>query len=77
MSGYNIVVLSEDLFYLISSVDTDEMKLYVAFHLGPSLFVKIPILGLPRTLVKSVKENLIFLFLNQNICYGYSNEPSQ
>ena len=22
-------------------------------------------------------ENLIFLFLNQNICCGYSNEPSQ
>ena len=22
-------------------------------------------------------ENLIFLFLNQNICSGYSNEPSQ
>ena len=23
------------------------------------------------------KENLIFLFLNQNICCGYSKEPSQ
>ena len=22
-------------------------------------------------------ENLIFLFLNQNICCGYSKEPSQ
>ena len=30
-----------------------------------------------RTFVKSFNENLIFLFLNQNICCGYSKEPSQ
>ena len=31
-----------------------------------------------RTLVKRVcNENLIFLFPNQNICYGYSKELSQ
>ena len=31
-----------------------------------------------RTLVKSAYEkNLIFLFFNQNICCGYSKEPSQ
>ena len=29
------------------------------------------------TVVKGAKENLIFLFLNQNICCGYSKEPSQ
>ena len=26
---------------------------------------------------ESVPKNFIFLFLNQNICCGYSNEPSQ
>ena len=30
-----------------------------------------------RTLVKSAYQKIIFLFLNQNICYGYSKEPSQ
>ena len=31
-----------------------------------------------RTLVKSVKrKKKKFLFLNQNICCGYSKEPSQ
>ena len=31
-----------------------------------------------RTYVKSINEkNLFFLFLNQNICCGYSKEPSQ
>ena len=30
-----------------------------------------------RTLVRVRNENLIFLFLNQNICCGYSKEPSQ
>ena len=31
-----------------------------------------------RTLVLRVRnENLIFVFLNQNICCGYSKEPSQ
>ena len=29
-----------------------------------------------RTLVKSVQK-IIFLFLNQNICCGYSKDPSQ
>ena len=31
----------------------------------------------PELLVKSGNENLIFLFLNQNICCRYSKEPSQ
>ena len=26
---------------------------------------------------KSVIENILFLFLNQNVCYGYSKETSQ
>ena len=30
-----------------------------------------------RSLVKSGTKNLIFLFLNQNICCGCSKEPSQ
>ena len=30
-----------------------------------------------RPLVKSVSQQNIFLFLNQNICCGYSKEPSQ
>ena len=29
------------------------------------------------TLVKSAYQNIIFLFLNLNICCGYSKEPSQ
>ena len=33
--------------------------------------------GVSGTLVKSVYQKLIFLFLNQNICCGYSKEPSQ
>ena len=30
-----------------------------------------------RTLVKTALQKFIFLFLNQNICCGYSKEPSQ
>ena len=30
-----------------------------------------------RPLVKSAYQKLTFLFLNQNICCGYSKEPSQ
>ena len=30
-----------------------------------------------RTLVKSAHPNFFFLFLNQNICCGYSKETSQ
>ena len=30
-----------------------------------------------RTLVKSAYPKIIFLFLNQNICCGYSKERSQ
>ena len=30
-----------------------------------------------RPLVKSMYQKIFFLFLNQNICYGYSKEPSQ
>ena len=30
-----------------------------------------------RTLVKRAYPKIIFLFLNQNICCGYSKEPSQ
>ena len=30
-----------------------------------------------RSLVKSVYQKIIFLFLNQNIFCGYSKEPSQ
>ena len=33
------------------------------------------VLSIHRTLVKVRNENLIFLFLNQNICCGYSKEP--
>ena len=31
----------------------------------------------PEFLLRVRNENLIFLFLNQNICCGYPNEPSQ
>ena len=31
---------------------------------------------LPVTGLRVCNENLIFLFLNQNICCGYSKEPS-
>ena len=31
----------------------------------------------PMPLVKSAYQKIIFLFLNQNICCGYSKEPSQ
>ena len=27
--------------------------------------------------LRACNENLVFLFLNQNICCGYSKEPSQ
>ena len=30
-----------------------------------------------RPLVKSAYSKISFLILNQNICYGYSKEPSQ
>ena len=30
-----------------------------------------------RPLVKSAYQKMFFLFLNQNICGGYSKEPSQ
>ena len=30
-----------------------------------------------RPLVKSAYKKIAFLFLNQNICCGYSKEPSQ
>ena len=30
-----------------------------------------------RSFVKSAYQKIIFLFLNQNICCGYSQEPSQ
>ena len=30
-----------------------------------------------KPLVKSAYQKIIFLFLNQNICCGYSKEPSQ
>ena len=33
--------------------------------------------GLSRPLVKSAYQKIFFLFLNQNICCGYSKEPSQ
>ena len=29
-----------------------------------------------RALVKSAYQNFFYLFLNQNICCGYSKEPS-
>ena len=35
------------------------------------------IFTIPRTLVKSACQKLIFLFLKQNICCGYSKELSQ
>ena len=31
----------------------------------------------PGLLLRVCNENLIFLFLNQNICCGYSKEPSR
>ena len=33
--------------------------------------------ALLRPLVKSVYQKIFFLFLNQNVCYGYSKELSQ
>ena len=43
-----------------------------------SFFAFIPVTGvLPRPLVKSAYQKLTFLFLIQNICCGYSKEPSQ
>ena len=47
---------------------------------GPQLLVKIMFTGQTCELTRTLgvrNENLIFLFLNQNICCGYSKEPSQ
>ena len=35
------------------------------------------LVSISRPLVKRVYQKIIFLFLNQNICCGYSKEPSQ
>ena len=50
---------------------------FVTFGLCVYLIVSIPDLCLLPHLVKSAYQKLICLFLNQNICYGYSKEPSQ
>ena len=41
---------------------------------GKNYFSFLPITGLK---LRVRNKNLIFLFLNQNICCGYSKEPSQ
>ena len=33
--------------------------------------------GVNKPLVRSAYQKIIFFFLNQNICFGYSNEQSQ
>ena len=42
-------------------------------RLAKDVLLKITCLRPPD---KSHKEKLVFLFLNQNICCGYSKEPS-
>ena len=54
-------------------------KLYKIVWLPVVLYDKVHNMEtvLIRPLVKSVKQKIIFLFLIQNICCGYSKEPSQ
>ena len=48
IKGYHIYCIwCLKIFFNLNSVDPDEMPHYVAFHLGPHLFVKVPISGLP------------------------------
>ena len=54
------------------SLMSDHVLLNLLDQLGKSDKMQ----GLPRVL-RVCNENLIFLFLNQNICCGYSKEPSQ
>ena len=43
------------------------------FHSGIDIYLFVVT---SRTLVKSVKRNFFFLFLNQTICCGYSKDGS-
>ena len=54
------------------SLMSDHVLLNLLDQLGKSDKMQ----GLQRVL-RVCNENLIFLFLNQNICCGYSKEPSQ
>ena len=42
------IILSEDLFYLANSVDTDEMQHYAAIHLGLHCMQKSSFAGFPK-----------------------------
>ena len=59
------------------------MKIFITqgFGYNSQLIIvsRVGTLGDNQTGLKSRvrNENLIFLFLNQNICCGYSKEPSQ
>ena len=52
VSGYNLkkncILLSEDLFTFINSVDPDEMQHYAAFHLGLHCLQKYSLRGFPE-----------------------------
>ena len=46
-------------------------------HIVGNLMSQLICILFVRTYVKSAYQKVIFLFLNQNICCGYSKEPSQ
>ena len=62
--------ISSGTLYLFCFVFKD-FKCSVALTIAETLKFHI------RPLIKSVYQNIIFLFRNQNICCGYSKEPFQ
>ena len=69
--------------FVLSSFD---LSLKTGFSVSKKLLIKliqniclflIPIITYAGLELRGHNENFIFLFLNQNICCGYSKEPSQ
>ena len=54
-----------------------QMALGELYQLNSNMFQIMTVTVNFRPLVKSAYQKIIFLSNNQNICCGYSNEPSQ
>ena len=64
---HNLLILS---FYF-------QMTLDELYQLNSNMFQIMTVTVNFRPSVKSAYQKIIFLSINQNICCGYSNEPSQ
>ena len=66
LNAHNLPLFQPLLMILVS-------KFMVRIALSDKTYLSLGLLSPLRV----CNENLIFLFLNQNICCGYSKEPSQ